>query len=250
MTNQLSDYNLWIVALSYAVSVLGALVSLNIADYVTDRKGGLRIGWTIMAAVVFGGCAVWAMHFAGMLAYQPGVPITYDLKLTLMSLILPMLLAFTGFYVVFRWPQSTIAWLASGIIVGLGVAVMHYSGMMAMRMGYSMFYVEWVVIVSVLIAVVTATVALYIFVHVHGKLRQLAPLIMGLAVCGMHYTGMAAMRIGPPRDGDIDYFAGAWDSSMMAFTTGTAVTTTLIVGAVMVFSQRLAEMDNATGTPA
>ena len=247
MTNQLSDYNLLIVALSYAVSVLGALVSLNIADYLTDRKGGLRIGWTAMAAVVFGGCAVWATHFIGMLAYQPNVPITYDLDLTLVSLILPILLAFMGFFVVFRWPQSTMAWLTAGIIVGLGVAAMHYAGMMAMRMGYAMFYVEWIVVVSILIALVAATVALYIFVHVHGRLRQVAPLIMGLAVCGMHYTGMAAMRIGPARDGDIDYFTGAWATSTMAFATGTAVITTLIIGAVMVFNQRLVEMDSARG---
>ena len=246
MTNLIPDYNLWIVALSYAVSVLGASVSLNIADYVTDQRGGLRIGWIAMAAVVFGGCGVWATHFTGMLAYQPGPPITYDLNLTLISLILPMVLAFMGFYVVFRWARSTVAWLTSGIIVGLGVGVMHYSGMMAMRMSHVMFHVEWIVGVSVAIAIVAATVALYIFVHVHGRLRQLAPLIMGLAVCGMHYTGMAAMRIGSPLEGSVDYFTGAWGTSMMAFAAGTAVLTTLIVGAAMVFSQRLAEMDDAT----
>ena len=245
MTNEFSDYNLMIVALSYVVSVLGAFVSLNMADYIRREDDKLSIGWTAMVAVVFGGCAIWTMHFIGMLAYQPGVPVTYGINLTLASMVLPMLFCTIGFYVVFRWSSSLIAWLASGVVLGLGVSAMHYVGMDAMRTGYVMTYDQSLVLASIAIGIVAATAALRIFVHLKGGLRQFSPFIMGIAVCGMHYTGMAAMQIGGEASGPVDYFTGAWSSTTMAFATGTAMMTTLVVGAALVVIRRLSDTDAA-----
>lgn len=241
--NTLGDYNLWVVALSYVVSVVGAFVSLNVCDYVRSAGGRVEVGWTLLASVIFGGCAIWAMHFVGMLAYDPGVPITYDISLTLVSLVIPILFTFGGFYTVFRWHDNLIALLVAGTIFGLGVATMHYTGMAAMRIDASMTHVGWIVGISVLIAVVAAIVALHIFVHWRGAARQLSPFLMGVAVCGMHYTGMSAMRLSATNQmAPMDYFQGAWDRSIMAIGTSGAVIFALAVGVTMVTSRQISDI--------
>lgn len=240
--NTLDDYNLWVVGLSYVVSVIGAFVSLNVFNYVRAAGGRVEIWWTILAAVIFGGCAIWAMHFIGMLAYRPGVAITYDINLTLTSLVIPILFTFGGFYTVCRWHNLT-ALLIAGTIVGLGVTTMHYTGMAAMRIDAAMTHVQWIVAISALIAVVAAIVALHIFAHWRGSVRQLSPFLMGVAVCGMHYTGMSAMRLKPTnRMEPIDYYQGAWDGSIMAIVTSGAVVFALAVGVTMVTSRQLSDL--------
>lgn len=225
--------------LSYLVSVVGAFVSLNISDYVRGPDGRVRLGWTLLVAGIFGGCAIWAMHFVGMLAYRPGIPITYDIRLTLMSLLIPILFTFGGFYTVYRWQDRPSALLLAGTIVGLGVATMHYAGMAAMRIDAFMTHVTWIVVVSVAIAVVAAIVALHVFVHWRGAARQISPFLMGIAVCGMHYTGMAAMQLHPTsRMQPSDYFVGAWDRTTMEICTAAAVICALTVGAALVTTRQ------------
>lgn len=241
--NALDDYNLWIVALSYVVSVLGAFISLNVVEYVRSASGRVEIGWTLLASATFGGCAIWAMHFIGMLAYDPGILITYDVGITLISLVIPVVFAFGGFYTVYRWQTSMVALLVAGTIFGLGVATMHYTGMAAMRIDAVVTYVGWIVGVSVLIAVVAAIVALHIFVHWRGIARQVSPFLMGIAVCGMHYTGMAAMRLSATDQMETaDYFQGALGRYSMAIGTATAVVITLAVGFVFVTSRQISDI--------
>ena len=244
--NTLDDYNLWVVALSYLISVVGAFVSLNVSDYVRATSGRVELCWTVLAAVIFGGCAIWAMHFVGMLAYQPGVPITYDIQLTLISLVIPIAFTFGGFFTVYRWRGNWTALLLAGTTVGLGVATMHYTGMAAMRIDAEMTHVGWIMGVSVLIAVIAAIVALHIFVHWEGYVRQLSPFLMGVAVCGMHYTGMSAMRLSPAnRMEPLDYYQGAWDPPIMAICTSGAVVFALAVGLVTVMSRQLSDLKTA-----
>lgn len=241
--NSLDDYNLWVVALSYVISVLGAFISLNVVEYVRSFSGRVDIGWTLLASVTFGGCAIWAMHFVGMLAYDPGVLVTYDVSLTFISLVIPIVFAFGGFYTVYHWPGNTIALLVAGTIVGLGVASMHYTGMAAMRIDAAMTHVGWIVGLSVLIAVVAAIVALHIFAHWRGTARQISPFLMGVAVCGMHYTGMAAMRLtATSQMQTADYFQGALDRHSMAIGTAAAVVFALAVGFVFVTSRQISDI--------
>ena len=195
MTNTLADYNLYLVALSYLVSVLGSLTGLFVATYIREDDGRLRVGWLLMAAVLIGGCAIWAMHFLGMIAYDPGGPMAYDTGITALSLVLPILFVLFGLYAAFRWPDSVLARVVAGTITGAGVATMHYTGMAAIRIAATMSYDPVIVAVSVVIAIVASIAALHIVVTLGGFLRYASALIMGVAVCGMHYTGMAAMRI-------------------------------------------------------
>lgn len=133
MTNTLADYDLLLVALSYCVSVLGALTGLLVAGLIRDSEGGVRPGWLLLAAILIGGCAIWAMHFIGMIAYDPGGPMAYDTIMTAASLVVPIAFVAVGLYATYRRPESFAARVVAGTITGLGVAAMHYTGMAGLR---------------------------------------------------------------------------------------------------------------------
>lgn len=243
----IGSHDLPLVALSYCISVVGALVSLYLAEFIVDRDGRFHFGWLALAAVVFGGCAIWAMHFTGMLAYRTDGPVTYDVSTTLWSLVIPIVLSGAGLFTAYRWRNSIVAWLLAGVVFGLGVAAMHYLGMRAMRMPMEMLHDNSIVLLSVGIAVIAATAALRIIVHWSGGLRLISPLVMGLAVCGMHYTAMAGMTFAPMADATtgIDYFAGAWTESTVGFLSGLWVTMALFIGGALAFFRRLSDIDHA-----
>lgn len=245
MQEFISSHDLSVVALSYLVSVVGAFVALYVADYIADDNGNIRFGWLTLASVVFGGCAIWAMHFTGMLAFRMDYAASYDVSSTVLSLALPVLLAGVGFFVAYKWQDSIAAWLSAGLVFGLGVAAMHYLGMQALRTEAMMHHDSILVAVSVGIAVVAATAALRIVVHWRGILRLVSPFIMGLAVCGMHYTGMAAMDFMPMSEGaaQVNYFEGAWSPTFMGFAAGLAVFLTLLVGSALVMFRKALDLE-------
>ena len=184
------------------------------------------------------------MHFTGMLAYRSDVVVTYDIQATLTSLALPVLLSGVGFYVVYRWRDSIAAWLAAGVLFGLGVAAMHYLGMAALRTEAHMHHDHLITGLAVAIAIVAATAALRIIAHWTGALRLASPLLMGLAVCGMHYTAMVGMRLmSTETQVSVDYFSGAWSSSFMGFVSGLAVFLTLLVGGALVVFRKALDLD-------
>jgi len=192
----MSDYNLGLVALSYLLSVLGSYTALKLAAGMIHAEAKQRWPWMIGAAFALGGTGIWAMHFVGMLALNTPLDFGYDPLLTFASLILAVAVIAVGLFVVAIKPQSLAALLLAGTITGLGVATMHYTGMAAMIMPGSMTHATPLVIVSVLIAVGAAICALWLALHVSDtRLRVVSALIMGVAVCGMHYTGMAAMKL-------------------------------------------------------
>lgn len=247
MQSFIASHDLSLVGLSYVISVVGAVISLYLAEFIVDRDGRLNLGWLSLAAVVFGGCAIWAMHFTGMLAFRMEMAATYDVATTLLSLGLPILLSGLGLYVAYRWQDSVIAWLLAGVVFGLGVAAMHYLGMSAMRMPMEMAHDTVILGLSIAIAVVAATVALRIIVHWRGAKRLFSPLLMGLAVCGMHYTAMYGMSF-VPMEGTlvgIDYFRGAWTESTVGFLSGLWVSMALFIGAALAVFRKLAEVDDS-----
>jgi len=246
MQEFIASHDMALVALSYAVSVVGAFISLYLADFIVERNRHINLGWLTLAAVVFGGCAIWAMHFTGMLAFRMDGPVTYDVSTTLLSLGLPVLLSGIGLYVVYRWRDSTAAWLLAGLAFGLGVAAMHYVGMSAMRMPMGMEHDTFITAVSIGIAVVAATAALRIIVHWRGPLRVISPLLMGLAVCGMHYTAMSGMSFVPLQEAqtEIDYFQGAWTENAVGFLSGLWATIALFIGAALAVFRKLSSVDD------
>ena len=182
-----------LVVLSYVISVFGAYCALQWAAQIPQARGWLLATWVGGAAVAMGGGAIWSMHFIAMMACRLPVSVTYDLSITLASLFVAIVVTGVGLYTVGRGPSSVGRLLAGGLFTGLGVAAMHYTGMAAMVLPANTTYQPPLVAASVLIAIGAAIAALWIAFNMPGGLRRfISSLVMGLAVCGMHYTGMAA----------------------------------------------------------
>jgi NO-binding membrane sensor protein with MHYT domain len=193
------QYEPFLVALSYVISVLGSYTALQLAIAIPQAKDrGAALGWVLGAAVALGGGAIWSMHFIAMNAADMGMPVSYDATLTLLSLLLAVVAPAVGLYIVGRGAGSATKLVSAGVLTGLGVAVMHYTGMAAMIMPATIEYDPTLYYASLVIAVVAATVALWLAFNLRGNLQRFgSALVMGVAVCGMHYTGMYAVRMTP-----------------------------------------------------
>jgi NO-binding membrane sensor protein with MHYT domain len=188
-----TSYDPLLVVLSYAISVFGAFTALQLAVAIPTAKGTALWGWVLGAAAAMGGGAIWSMHFIAMLAFRMPMRVSYDLGITLASLVLAMLVTGAGLLIVGRGEPSLARLFGGGTLTGLGVATMHYTGMMAMQMPARISYSPVLFGLSLVIAVVASTVALWLAFNLRGNLQRFgSAFIMGAAVCGMHYTGMAA----------------------------------------------------------
>ena len=146
------------------------------------------------------GIGIWAMHFLGMLAFSLPIPMGYDPTITFLSLLIAIASSAFALWVVCQKKFSTWRLCVSALVMGAGVAAMHYTGMEAMRMTPHIQYVPSLAILSIVIAVLASGVALWLAFHLRAMsprtrfLRAGAALVMGLAIAGMHYTGMAAAK--------------------------------------------------------
>ncbi|MGW0181994.1 MHYT domain-containing protein [Nocardia sp. NPDC003345] len=186
--------NGWVTpVLAFFISFVGSVLGLRCA--VRARTARPAIGWLVAAAVALGGAGIWVMHFTAMLGFTiDGTSIRYDMPMTLLSAAIAIVVVLAGLAIVVRGHREAVALPLGGAVTGLGVAAMHYLGMAAMNSGASMEYGVGLVLLSLVIAVVAATAALWFMLHVQGWGNTVgAGLIMAVAVCGMHYTGMAAM---------------------------------------------------------
>ena len=187
-----------LVILSYTISVLGAYCALQWAALIPQARGWVLGGRVTGAAIAMGGGAIWSMHFIAMIACRLPEPVTYDVPLTLASLGIAIVVTGIGLYVLAAAPSRPLRLLAGGGITGLGIAAMHYLGIAAMRLPVRMVFDPTLVATSIVIAVVAAIAALWIAFAATGALRRLvSSVVMGGAVCGMHYTAMAAVTFVP-----------------------------------------------------
>jgi NO-binding membrane sensor protein with MHYT domain len=144
------------------------------------------------------------MHFVAMLAFSLGMPIDYQVGATVASLVAAILVAGTALYVVGRWNASWKSLLIAGTFAGLGVATMHYMGMAAMQMDATISYDPTLFGASIVIAVVAATAALWLAFNLEAAWHKVAAaFVMGAAIGGMHYTGMAATIFTPDAGGSM-----------------------------------------------
>jgi len=180
-----------LVALSMTVAVLASFVAFDVAGRIMHTTGWRKLGWIAAAATAMGG-GIWSMHFVAMLAFSLPIDVGYDVGITLLSLAVAIGVTAVAFVIVSDGP-GVARLLGAGAIMGSGVAVMHYTGMAAMRMPAVIEYTPWLVALSVVIAFVAATAALWVATSGSDtRWRLFASIIMGAAISGMHYTGMAA----------------------------------------------------------
>ena len=181
-------------ALSILVAIFTAWTALDLLRQVKERHGGARLPWLITASAAMGG-GIWSMHFIAMLGFSPGPNIGYDLLTTAASLGLALLGTTLAFFVA-SLNKGRFALLLAGVAMGLSIAAMHYVGMSALRIDAVFVYSPPLVIASIAIAIGASTAALFAAEHEGGPAwRPLAALVLGLAVVGMHYTGMAALSV-------------------------------------------------------
>ncbi|MHC0428896.1 MHYT domain-containing protein [Streptomyces sp. O3] len=182
--------------LSYAMACIGAALGLRCTVRALAATGRSRRNWLITAASAIG-AGIWTMHFVAMLGFGvSGTDIRYDVPLTLLSLLVAMLVVGGGVFTVGYDRRRGRALALGGLTTGLGVASMHYLGMAALRLHGTVSYDPVLVGLSVVIAVVAATAALWAALHIRSPLAVgVASLVMGGAVSSMHYTGMMAVSV-------------------------------------------------------
>jgi signal transduction histidine kinase/ActR/RegA family two-component response regulator len=187
-------HNLWLVALSYLTAAFASFVALDMAERLRHADDNWRWAWHGAASTALGG-GIWSMHFLGMLAFDTEAAIGFHTGLTALSLAVPIVVVALGLWLVSSG-SGPVRLLTAGAIVGMGVVVMHYTGMAALLLPGSIGYQPSLFALSVVIALVAATVALWLALTPHRfSLRVAAALVMGIAICGMHYTGMGALVV-------------------------------------------------------
>ncbi|MFJ9735448.1 MHYT domain-containing protein [Streptomyces sp. NPDC101171] len=190
--------------LSYLMACTGAALGLRCTVRALAATGRSRRNWLLTAASAIG-TGIWTMHFVAMLGFRvSGTDIRYDVPLTIFSLVVAMAVVCAGVFAVGYSRDRNRALLLGGLTTGLGVASMHYLGMAAVRLHGDVTYRPLLVGLSVLIAVVAATAALWAGLNIKSPLAvTLASLVMGAAVSSMHYTGMLAVRVRVAPSGEV-----------------------------------------------
>src|SRR6202023_1402447 len=182
----------YLVVLSILVACFASYTALDLSGHVGPARGFARRAWLVAAALTMGG-GIWSMHFTAILAFAMPIPMSYDIGLTTLSLVVAIFVTGGGFYVISRQSASPFRLVFSGIFMGLGIAAMHYTGMAAMRGHAELSYDLLFVTLSLVIAIGASTAALWLtFRTTDLRQKLVAGIVMGLAISGMHYTAMRA----------------------------------------------------------
>jgi two-component system sensor histidine kinase/response regulator len=188
------------VVLSISVAILASYTALDLAGRVTAARGRARIAWLGSGAVTLG-TGIWAMHFVAMLAFHLPIPIAYDVLLLIGSALPAFVASFLALLIASRRTLTVGRLCLVGVCMGAGISVMHYTGMAAIRTPATLHYHANVVAASIAIAIIASMAALWLAFRLRdddsrrGHLRRAgAAIVMGFAIAGMHYTGMAAAR--------------------------------------------------------
>lgn len=187
-----------LVCLSYVIAALASYAALTLASHQRNAETRHQTYWLLGGATALG-VGIWSMHFVGMLAFHMPIETTYDMKVTAISLAIAVGVSGFALHCVNRAYLSVKRLCFSAMITGAGIAGMHYSGMAALQVTPAISYQPTSVAISLLIAVTAAFAALKIAFSLrnfsitsHQVQRVTGALVMGVAICGMHYTGMAA----------------------------------------------------------
>lgn len=193
------SYNLWLVSASLLIAIFASYTALDMAGRIAEDRGR-SARWWIAGGSLAMGFGIWSMHFIGMLAISMPMPMGYDPLITFLSLVIGVASSAFALATVSRQKLTWKRLCSGAILMGAGVSAMHYTGMAAMRMHPAIHYVPSLFILSIAIAVGASGFALWIAFRLRnrslkvGQLRVCAAVVMGLAIAGMHYTGMAAAQ--------------------------------------------------------
>ncbi|MGF7033126.1 diguanylate cyclase (GGDEF)-like protein/PAS domain S-box-containing protein [Paenibacillus mucilaginosus] len=192
------SYDWVLVLLSYLIAVIASYTALDMGGRVSSSQGRARSAWLLCGAAAMG-IGIWSMHFVAMLAFRLPVHTSYALGLLLLSMLFAVLGSYAALFMISR-PQLTAGRLSTGsLLMGSAVAAMHYTGMASMRMEAVITYAPVPLAASLVIAVGASAAAMWLTFYFRGEggirafyRKLISGLVMGGAIVGMHYTGMAA----------------------------------------------------------
>jgi len=195
-------YQPWLVAVSILVGILASYTALSLAMRVRQAQRRARYVWVAGGAMAMGS-GIWAMHFVGMQAFRLPLPIGYDTTTTFVSWLLPVVASGLALWQLRYRTVRPRHLVASALLMGLAINAMHYTGMASMQMHPAITYSPWLFALSVAIAIGASALALQIGMRMQEGARSrrmlqlAASVVMGGAIAGMHYTGMAAAHFAP-----------------------------------------------------
>jgi PAS domain S-box-containing protein len=200
--NLIGSYNYALVALSVLIAMFASYAALDLAGRVTAAGSWTRAVWLLGGAGAMG-TGIWSMHYIGMLAFVLPVPVAYHWPTVLLSLLAAILASVVALGVVSRPKMGANRAVAGSVLIGAGIASMHYIGMAAMRLPAICQFNSSLVVMSVVFAVLISFAALWITFHFRDEKKGIGweklagAVAMGAAIPVMHYTGMAAASFTP-----------------------------------------------------
>src|SRR5258705_2799016 len=200
--NLVGSYNYLLVALSVLIAIFASYAALHLAGRVTAAGGWTRVFWLLGGAGAMG-TGIWSMHYIGMLAFILPIPVAYHWPTVLLSLFAAVLASVIALYMVSRQKMGASRAVAGSVLMGAGIASMHYIGMAAMRLPAICQFDSSLVVMSVVFAILISFAALWITFHFRdektgiGREKLAGAVVMGAAIPVMHYTGMAAASFTP-----------------------------------------------------
>jgi two-component system sensor histidine kinase/response regulator len=240
--NLIGFYDMRLVILSVAISILAAYAALDLAGRITAARGTKRLPWLCGGAFALG-LGIWTMHYIGMAAFHLPVEIQYDWPTVLLSMLAAIVSSGIALFIVSRRTMGWLAAVAGSVLMGSGIAAMHYIGMEAMRLPASCTYTPWLVALSVILAVTISFAALWLSFalreesgNVWNPRKVGSAVLMGLAIPTMHYVGMAAVhyRAGSSMNTDLSHTISVSSLGLTGI-----VTVTLMLLAMVFFSAAL-----------
>lgn len=218
-----TTYDYWLVVSSFLVATLASYTALDLSSHISALAGRrIRHAWLVGGATAMG-IGIWSMHFIGMLAFSLPIPLGYDLITTGYSLIIAILFSYLVLYGVTQTELTTLRLIASGTLMGIGIAAMHYTGMAAMQMQPAIQYDLTLLAISVVIGISAANIALWVAYKFDSTNQESvitrrigAACVMGVAITGMHYMSMAASHFSSE---SVSGAASGLDSQWLAIAT-------------------------------
>lgn len=224
------SYNLSLVLLSFAIAVLASYTALDLASRMQFSRSDQGRRLWLMAGAVGMGVGIWSMHFIAMLAFELPMSVDYDIVMTLLSLLYAVLASGIAFWLLSRSRTNRLLMVGSGVCMGGAIAFMHYTGMAGMRMQAVLHYDPGLVVLSVLIAIGASFGALWLVSRLQTSQQSEemllfgqkfgSAIVMGIAVSGMHYTGMLATHFMPSAT-LLDELAPSLSQRWLAIIVGT-----------------------------
>ena len=227
------DYRLVLVAA--VVCAIAVITTFKTYEHALESDASKKFLWFSLV----GFCAasgIWSTHFVAILAYDSGVPLSYDPVMTAVSMLIAFVTTTAGFFICSRGDRKWV--IAGGAVTGLGITAMHFTGMAALNVGGTIQWDMTLVVAAVIVGVAITTAAMLAY-HELSRPKALwaASGLLILAICGMHFTAMSAVLIVPDPTVIVQPFK--FDTTMLAFAVVSINLFVMIAGGVTILIDRL-----------